>query len=504
MSGYQYPPPGQTPVYAPQYQPAPTGSPTYEKSAFEGGRFKPKKKINDPIFLVVFILQVLKNSVSKGVDNNGYGGGLGSTGGRQGLAVSLNASTVYLLLLVAAAGVLLSVVQLILTRLFPRVIMHIALSSLYSPKHVIITFGICVYYWLTKYYSGAIIFTVLALLSILSYFGFRRRIPLAALLLSVVMDISKHHKSVFSALAVFYAFAAIATYSRWTPNSPACATDGGCSSRKVASLIFFLTFSFLWTSQVIGNVALATLAGGPYGTWYYFGPREMGQMPKHPTLSAFARASTLSLGSIAFGSLIVTILETIKIILQAIQHNASADGHPVEAILACCAACCVGCIEGLIEWFNRYAYIEIALYGKPYIPAAKDTWRLLVDRGIDALVNDSLVGMTLAWGGYAVGMLGSLFAYLYLRFTDPPYNSEGQYTAAILLYAFLIALQCSLTMSSAIEAGVSTIFVGLGEDPQVLAVRAPELFALIQSTYPQVRNWSSSCLIGNAHCRLFN
>lgn len=34
----------------------------------------------------------------------------------------------------------------------------------------------------------------------------------------------------------------------------------------------------------------------------------------------------------------------------------------------------------------------LALYGKSYIPAAKDTWRLLKDRGIDALVNDSLVG----------------------------------------------------------------------------------------------------------------
>lgn len=36
--------------------------------------------------------------------------------------------------------------------------------------------------------------------------------------------------------------------------------------------------------------------------------------------------------------------------------------------------------------------IEIALYGKPYIAAAKDTWRLMKDRGIDALINDSLVG----------------------------------------------------------------------------------------------------------------
>jgi hypothetical protein len=43
---------------------------------------------------------------------------------------------------------------------------------------------------------------------------------------------------------------------------------------------------------------------------------------------------------------------------------------------------------------RSYAYIEIALYGKPYIQAAKDTWRLFKDRGIDTLVNDSLVGMS--------------------------------------------------------------------------------------------------------------
>jgi hypothetical protein len=34
---------------------------------------------------------------------------------------------------------------------------------------------------------------------------------------------------------------------------------------------------------------------------------------------------------------------------------------------------------------------RIALYGKPYIKAAKDTWNLFKDRGIDALVNDCLI-----------------------------------------------------------------------------------------------------------------
>jgi hypothetical protein len=46
--------------------------------------------------------------------------------------------------------------------------------------------------------AGAIIFTVIALLSLLAYWGYRSRIPLAALILQVVMDVSKHHTSVYA------------------------------------------------------------------------------------------------------------------------------------------------------------------------------------------------------------------------------------------------------------------------------------------------------------------
>jgi len=63
--------------------------------------------------------------------------------------------------------------------------------------------------------------------------------------------------------------------------------------------------------------------------WYYFGPRSDfgGEMPAHPTISAFGRASTLSLGSIAFGSLIVTILELIRMLLSALRHSADAENN---------------------------------------------------------------------------------------------------------------------------------------------------------------------------------
>jgi len=53
----QQPPyPGPTPQYAPPLQPYNNNGDV--KNPYEGDRFKPKKKINDPIFLIFFILQV--------------------------------------------------------------------------------------------------------------------------------------------------------------------------------------------------------------------------------------------------------------------------------------------------------------------------------------------------------------------------------------------------------------------------------------------------------------
>lgn len=136
------------------------------------------------------------------------------------------------------------------------------------------------------YVAGAIVFTVIAIFSILAFWGFWSRIPLATLLLQVVMDVANHHRSVYvvavlglivqAALAVWYVYTVTATYAKWTPGNPSCSNLGGsttgtvtgatrCSSGTVAGLVFFETFSFLWTSQVVGNVCLATVAGGPFG-----------------------------------------------------------------------------------------------------------------------------------------------------------------------------------------------------------------------------------------------
>jgi hypothetical protein len=69
-------------------------------------------------------------------------------------------------------------------------------------------------------------------------------------------------------------------------------------------------------------------------------------VPKQATTKAFIRSSTLSLGSVAFGSLIVTILELIRLVLNAVSQYEAGQGDStppkillmivIGSIVACC------------------------------------------------------------------------------------------------------------------------------------------------------------------------
>jgi len=63
------------------------------------------------------------------------------------------------------------------------------------------------------------------------------------------------------------------------------------------------------------------------------------------------------------------------------------------------------------------------------------------DRGIDALVNECLIGPVLSMGATFIGYACALLAYLYLIFTSPAYNANGGYTPVVVAFAFLIGLQ---------------------------------------------------------------
>lgn len=464
-------------------------APPQKGELIEGKFDDVKPKWNDLIFALIFLAQLgafiaIAVISLRALPASESTGGLGSVGN----STTINASIGWLLAIIAGAGFVFSGILLFIVKTFTKIILEICLVL-----SLITTIGYAIYMYTQRYWSGAIIWTIFAVFAILAYPGMRRRIPLSRQLLLYVIRVAKIHPSVYAialfgafltaAYSAFWGIAVAGIYQKWEPNAAGSGTSGGTPSYgAVTGLMVFAVFNLYYTTQFITNLFLTTEAG-IFGAYYYGGADA-----KKVAWGAFKRASTYSFGSIAFGSLIVALLDLLRAILHVIQSYESQEGNIFGMIVACIAQCCIGCIAWAVEFFNRYAYIEIALYGKAYLPAAKDTWRLFKDRGITALINDCLVNNIWAFGSLAVGALCSLISFGYLKGTNPTFiqNSSGL-VAVIVGYSFAIGYFICYSLGyGALSSGVSTTFVALAEDPEVLAERDPELFELIRRAYPQV------------------
>lgn len=59
-------------------------------------------------------------------------------------------------------------------------------------------------------------------------------------------------------------------------------------------------------------------------------------------------------------------------------------------ILACIAECLLSCLAGLVEYFNKWAFVYVGIYGYGYIEAGKNVIQLFKNRGWEAIIADDL------------------------------------------------------------------------------------------------------------------
>ncbi|KAI8895528.1 choline transporter-like protein [Globomyces pollinis-pini] len=143
-------------------------------------------------------------------------------------------------------------------------------------------------------------------------------------------------------------------------------------------------------------------------------------------------------------------------------------------------------VQGLLEYFNKYAFAQVAIYGKDYCSAAKDTWELTKSRGIDAIINDDLIGNVLGMGSLAIGLVTGGVACLYVYVNPNFVDKSAIYYAVFGLIGLFVGITEFSILAGVIDSGVITTFVCLAEDPQALAQTKPELYRKIQEVYPQV------------------
>lgn len=207
-------------------------------------------------------------------------------------------------------------------------------------------------------------------------------------------------------------------------------------------------------------------------------PEESGCCSKG-VCNSFIRTITTSFGSICFGSLLVAILQALKTIANTARNSDDC------AIVACIFECILGCLQSLVEYFNKWAFIYVGVYGDTYVQSGKSVMQLFRNRGWEAIIADDLVGgaigLTVFMLSLAVGGIGVAYA----RLDD----SFAQLAGSNDLIAFVIGLIAGLVIISVllgtISSAVNTVIVMFADSPREFASNHPELSAKMTQLWGQ-------------------
>jgi len=242
--------------------------------------------------------------------------------------------------------------------------------------------------------------------------------------------------------------------------------------------LFLLFLSFFFTHQVLQNCVHVTVSG-VVGTWW-FAPEESSSCCSPAVRDSFVRTITTSFGSICFGSLLVAIIQALRAIANQAQQNGD------QEFIACIASCILSCLESLIEYFNKWAFVYVGLYGYSYLEAGKNVFTLFQNRGWEAVIADDLVGNTLFFLSFISGALSGCVGLIIEASSDLFDEAGGNSKAVSFTLGFTIGLVLCSILLSTIASGVNAVIVLFAEAPAEFDQNYPELSSKMRETWNAV------------------
>lgn len=147
------------------------------------------------------------------------------------------------------------------------------------------------------------------------------------------------------------------------------------------------------------------------------------------------------LGTVAFGSLIITICRVIRVILEYIDQKLKKWDNEVTKCLLCCCKCLFWCLETFLRFMSQNAYIMCAIHGKPFCSSARDAFNLLMRNFLRVVALDKVTEFLFFLTKLLVTI--GMGAATYFYFTNEKFGVQLHYVQVpvviIMIGTYLIA-----------------------------------------------------------------
>lgn len=243
-------------------------------------------------------------------------------------------------------------------------------------------------------------------------------------------------------------------------------------SNKATYIAIFAIFAIFWALWWIGGMTQVTIAGS-IASWYFTHPdaNDHRKNPdKSPVFHSFSRAWRKHMGSVAFGSLIIAIISTIRAIIAYFQAKLKKSTNKVAQYTLACLQCFFTCFQKIMQFISKNAYIMVAIHGDSFCRGAKSAFNLLMRNILRMAVVNSIGDFLTIMGRLFISIVTSAVLTIIIR---PDFISSSFSTLMVLNYWWLPVVLCfivSFLIASAFMSvygmAIDTMFLCFCEDEE--------------------------------------
>lgn len=183
------------------------------------------------------------------------------------------------------------------------------------------------------------------------------------------------------------------------------------------------------------------------------------ELTRWPIMTGLKLTVCHHLGTVAFGSLIIAVIQMLRIALEYIEKQkrmmtgGTDEPNPLWKFVFCCLRCCLWCLEKCMKALNKIAYIVTVVNGTSFCSSACHAMELLVANISWFAIVSGISTCMLLFGKFACALITAGLCGWWCTYLDV--SSILFPTLCCLIIAYIIAA----LFAEVYEMGVDTMLV---------------------------------------------
>jgi hypothetical protein len=213
-------------------------------------------------------------------------------------------------------------------------------------------------------------------------------------------------------------------------------------------------FGLLWNMAFARHFTICVLAGA-VGSWYWtpYIDGEKKNLPSSPVCGAAWRTFRYHVGTIAFGSFIIAVIEFIQYVIEYIKKKYLEENKCLTYI-ASYIQCCLECFKRIMEFISRNAYIITACKGKNFCSAAWEAFNYILDN-VTQIAAVNWISLYLMFLGKVFIVLGTVIICYLISTSSDDISS----VVMLLVVCAVLAYGVACMFLSVFETAIDTILM---------------------------------------------